>query len=256
MVQLKVERVSLNFGGVKALSEVSLEVAQGELVSVIGPNGAGKTSLLNCISGFYHPSAGKITFEGHDLTHASPHQVTKFGIARAFQNIELFTGMSVLENLLMARHTFGHYNLLDNILIYGRAMRVGVENRRFCEEIIDFMELEPYRKALVGDLPYGVRKRVEVARALALSPKLLLLDEPMAGMTLEEKEDMVRFILDIRAERGTTIILIEHDLGVVMDISDRVYVLDFGQVIASGLPEEVSQNPRVQEAYVGVDHAV
>jgi branched-chain amino acid transport system ATP-binding protein len=256
LVQLKVERVSLNFGGVKALSEVSLEVAQGELVSVIGPNGAGKTSLLNCISGFYHPSAGKITFEGHDLTHASPHQVTKFGIARAFQNIELFTGMSVLENLLMARHTFGHYNLLDNILIYGRAMRVGVENRRFCEEIIDFMELEPYRKALVGDLPYGVRKRVEVARALALSPKLLLLDEPMAGMTLEEKEDMVRFILDIRAERGTTIILIEHDLGVVMDISDRVYVLDFGQVIASGLPEEVSQNPRVQEAYVGVDHAV
>ena len=255
-MQLKVERVSLNFGGVKALSEVSLEVAQGELVSVIGPNGAGKTSLLNCISGFYHPSAGKITFEGHDLTHASPHQVTKFGIARAFQNIELFTGMSVLENLLMARHTFGHYNLLDNILIYGRAMRVGVENRRFCEEIIDFMELEPYRKALVGDLPYGVRKRVEVARALALSPRLLLLDEPMAGMTLEEKEDMVRFILDIRAERGTTIILIEHDLGVVMDISDRVYVLDFGQVIASGLPEEVSQNPRVQEAYVGVDHAV
>ncbi len=253
-MQLKVENVTLSFGGVKALSEVSLEVAQGELVSVIGPNGAGKTSLLNCISGFYHPSAGRITFEGHDLTHASPHQVTQYGIARAFQNIELFTGMTVLENLLMARHTFGRYNLLDNILIYGRAMRVGVENRRFCEEIIDFMELEPYRKALVGDLPYGVRKRVEVARALALSPKLLLLDEPMAGMTLEEKEDMVRFILDIRAERGTTVVLIEHDLGVVMDISDRVYVLDFGQVIASGLPEEVSQNPRVQEAYVGVDH--
>ncbi len=254
-MQLSVEKVTLNFGGVKALSEVSLEVADGELVSVIGPNGAGKTSLLNCISGFYHPSAGRITFEGHDLTHASPHQVTQYGIARAFQNIELFTGMTVLENLLMARHTFGHYNLLDNILIYGRAMRVGVENRRFCEEIIDFMELEPYRKALVGDLPYGVRKRVEVARALALSPKLLLLDEPMAGMTLEEKEDMVRFVLDIRVERGTTIILIEHDLGVVMDISDRVYVLDFGQIIASGLPEEVSQNPRVQEAYVGVDHA-
>ncbi|WP_337867821.1 ABC transporter ATP-binding protein [Meiothermus sp.] len=253
-MQLKVENVTLSFGGVKALSDVSLEVAQGELVSVIGPNGAGKTSLLNCISGFYHPSAGRITFEGHDLTHASPHQVTQFGIARAFQNIELFTGMSVLENLLMARHTFGHYNLLDNVLIYGRAMPIGVENRRFCEEIIDFMELEPYRKALVGNLPYGVRKRVEVARALALSPKLLLLDEPMAGMTLEEKEDMVRFILDIRAERGTTIILIEHDLGVVMDISDRVYVLDFGQVIASGLPDEVSQNPRVQEAYVGVDH--
>lgn len=254
-MQLKVENVTLNFGGVKALNDVSLEVADGEMVSVIGPNGAGKTSLLNCISGFYHPSSGKIAFEGHDLTHASPHQVTKYGLARAFQNIELFTGMSLLENLLMARHTFGHYNLLDNLLIYGRAMPIGVENRRFCEEIIDFMELEPYRKTLVGNLPYGIRKRVEVARALALSPKLLLLDEPMAGMTLEEKEDMVRFVLDIRAERGTTIILIEHDLGVVMDISDRVYVLDFGEVIASGLPEEVSQNPRVQEAYVGVGHA-
>lgn len=163
--------------------------------------------------------------------------------------------MSVLENLLLAHHTFLRYNLLDNVLIYGRALSVGVENRRFCEEIIDFMELEPYRKTLVGSLPYGVRKRVEVARALTLSPKLLLLDEPMAGMALEEKEDMVRFILDIRAERGTTIVLIEHDLGVVMDISDRVYVLDFGHVIASGLPSEVSQNPRVQEAYVGVGHA-
>ena len=254
-MQLRVDKISLSFGGVKALSEVSLEVVGGELVSVIGPNGAGKTSLLNCVSGFYHPTAGKISFEGHDLTHATPHQVTKYGIARAFQNIELFTGMSVLENLLMARHTFGQYNLLDNILVYGRALPVGVDNRRTAEEVIDFMELEPYRKALVGDLPYGVRKRVEVARALTLSPKLLLLDEPMAGMTLEEKEDMVRFILDIRAERGTTIILIEHDLGVVMDISDRVYVLDFGQVIAGGLPEEVSKNPRVQEAYVGVEHA-
>jgi branched-chain amino acid transport system ATP-binding protein len=254
-MQLVAEKVSLSFGGVRALSEVSLEVAKGELVSVIGPNGAGKTSLINCVSGFYHPDSGKISFEGHDLSRASPHQVTTFGIARAFQNIELFTGMSVLENLLLARHTFLRYSLLDNVLIYGRALKVGVESRRFCEEIIDFMELEPYRKTLVGSLPYGVRKRVEVARALALSPKLLLLDEPMAGMALEEKEDMVRFILDIRAERGTTIVLIEHDLGVVMDISDRVYVLDFGQVIASGLPQEVSQNPRVQEAYVGVDHA-
>lgn len=253
-MQLQVDKVTLSFGGVQALSQVSLEVDKGELVSVIGPNGAGKTSLLNCISGFYHPSSGRITFEGHDLTHAPPHLVTRYGIARAFQNIELFTGMTVLENLLMARHTFGHYSLWDNLWFYGRALRVSVENRRICEEIIDFMELKPYRKALVGDLPYGVRKRVEVARALALSPKLLLLDEPMAGMTLEEKEDMVRFILDIRAERGTTIVLIEHDLGVVMDISDRVYVLDFGQVIASGLPEEVSRNPRVQEAYVGVEH--
>lgn len=253
-MQLAIDKISLSFGGVKALTEVSLGAKEGELISVIGPNGAGKTSLLNCISGFYHPSSGKIGFEGHDLTRATPHQVTKYGIARAFQNIELFTGMSVLENLLMARHTFGKYNLFDNVLVYGRALPVGVDNRRVAEEVIDFMELEPYRRRLVGDLPYGVRKRVEVARALSLSPKLLLLDEPMAGMTLEEKEDMVRFILDIRAERGTTIILIEHDLGVVMDISDRVYVLDFGQVIASGQPDEISRNPRVQEAYVGVEY--
>lgn len=253
-MQLVVENVSLGFGGVKALTNVSLDVKQGELVSVIGPNGAGKTSLLNCISGFYHPSAGKIGFEGHDLTHASPHQVTKYGIARAFQNIELFSGLTVLENLLLARHTFYKYNFLEAVWVYGNAMKDGVKNRRVVEEVIDFMELESVRKALVGSLPYGVRKRVEVARALSLSPKLLLLDEPMAGMTLGEKEDMVRFILDIH-ERGTTIILIEHDLGVVMDISERVNVLDFGQLIASGLPEEVSANPKVQEAYVGVDHA-
>jgi branched-chain amino acid transport system ATP-binding protein len=253
-VQLDVQKASLSFGGLKALSSVSLQVEQGELVSVIGPNGAGKTSLLNCISGFYHPIEGQIRFEGHDLTHATPHQVTKYGVARAFQNIELFTGLTVLENLMLARHGYTQYGLLANVWVYGKAMRVAVENRKQVEDVIDFMELEPHRKKLVGDLPYGVRKRVEVARALALSPKLLLLDEPMAGMTLEEKEDMVRFILDIRAERGTTIILIEHDLGVVMDISDRVYVLDFGQVIASGTPEEVAANPKVQEAYVGVEH--
>jgi branched-chain amino acid transport system ATP-binding protein len=255
LAQLAIENVTLSFGGLNALSGVSLEVNPGELVSVIGPNGAGKTSLLNCVSGFYHPSRGRIEFEGHDLTHASPHTVTRYGVARAFQNIELFTGLSVLENLMLARHTYTRYGLLANLWVYGKALKIAVENRKVIEEVIDFMELEPYRKALVGDLPYGVRKRVEVARALSLSPKLLLLDEPMAGMTLEEKEDMVRFILDIRAERGTTIILIEHDLGVVMDISDRVYVLDFGQVIASGTPQEVAQNPRVQEAYVGVEHA-
>lgn len=253
-MQLVVEGASLSFGGLRALSNVSLQVEQGELVSVIGPNGAGKTSLLNCISGFYHPSEGRISFESHDLSRATPHQVTKYGVARAFQNIELFTGLTVLENLMLARHSYTRYGLLANVWVYGKAMRVAVENRRKVEDVIDFMELEPHRKKLVGDLPYGVRKRVEVARALALSPKLLLLDEPMAGMTLEEKEDMVRFILDIRAERGTTIILIEHDLGVVMDISDRVYVLDFGQVIASGTPDEVASNPRVQEAYVGVEH--
>ncbi|WP_041657891.1 ABC transporter ATP-binding protein [Marinithermus hydrothermalis] len=251
MVQLQVKDVTLTFGGLNALSGVTLSVNQGELVSVIGPNGAGKSSLLNCISGFYHPTRGEITFEGHDLTHASPHQITRYGIARAFQNIELFSGLSVLENLMLARHTYLRYNLLHAALFFGRAQAEEVENRRVVEDVIDFMELEPYRKALVGNLPYGVRKRVEVARALALEPKLLLLDEPMAGMTLEEKEDMVRFILDIRAERGTTIILIEHDLGVVMDISDRVYVLDFGEVIAEGPPEVVAQNPRVLEAYVG-----
>ncbi|AEB12044.1 Monosaccharide-transporting ATPase [Marinithermus hydrothermalis DSM 14884] len=250
-MQLQVKDVTLTFGGLNALSGVTLSVNQGELVSVIGPNGAGKSSLLNCISGFYHPTRGEITFEGHDLTHASPHQITRYGIARAFQNIELFSGLSVLENLMLARHTYLRYNLLHAALFFGRAQAEEVENRRVVEDVIDFMELEPYRKALVGNLPYGVRKRVEVARALALEPKLLLLDEPMAGMTLEEKEDMVRFILDIRAERGTTIILIEHDLGVVMDISDRVYVLDFGEVIAEGPPEVVAQNPRVLEAYVG-----
>ncbi len=251
MAQLDVENLTLVFGGLAALSGVSIAVEKGELVSIIGPNGAGKTSLLNCISGFYHPTEGVIRFEGHDLTRASPHTATRYGIARAFQNIELFSGLTVLENLLLARHTHLRYGLFAAAVFYGRALSEEVEARAYVEEIIDFMELEPYRKRLVGSLPYGVRKRVEVARALTLGPKLLLLDEPMAGMTLEEKEDMVRFILDIRAERGTTIVLIEHDLGVVMDISDRVYVLDFGQVIAEGTPEVVAKNPRVLEAYVG-----
>lgn len=252
MSQLRVESVTLTFGGVAAISAVSLQVEKGELVSVIGPNGAGKTSLLNVVSGFYPPQRGRIFFEGQEITRASPHEITKRGIARAFQNIELFSGLSVLENLLLARHTYLAYGLAQAGIFYGKTLEKEVENRRAVEEVIDFMELEPYRKALVGNLPYGVRKRVEVARALSLSPKLLLLDEPMAGMTLEEKEDMVRFILEIRAQ-GTTIVLIEHDLGVVMDISDRVYVLDFGQVIAEGPPEEVAKNRRVQEAYLGVE---
>lgn len=251
LAQLSVENVTLSFGGINALNGVDVVVDPGELVSVIGPNGAGKTSLLNCISGFYHPTHGRITFEGRDLTHATPHTVTSYGIARAFQNIELFGGVSVLENLMLARHTYLKYSLAAASIYYGPARAVEVQNRRIVEDVIDFMELEPYRKALVGNLPYGVRKRLEVARALALEPKLLLLDEPMAGMTLEEKEDMVRFILDILEERGTTVILIEHDLGVVMDISDRVYVLDFGTVIASGKPEEVAEDPAVIEAYVG-----
>ncbi|MWR36386.1 ATP-binding cassette domain-containing protein, partial [Helicobacter pylori] len=223
-MQLLVDKVSLAFGGLRALSEVSLEVVQGELVSIIGPNGAGKTSLLNCISGFYHPSSGRISFEGHDLTRASPHQVTQYGIARAFQNIELFNGLTVLENLLLARHTFSKYNLLEAVLVYGPAMRVGVANRRVVEEVIDFMDLEPYRKVLVGDLPYGVRKRVEVARALAGKPKVLLLDEPMAGLSLEEKQDLARFLLDARREWRVTLVLVEHDLKAVLELSTGVLV--------------------------------
>lgn len=252
MAQLEVHNIYLSFGGVMALAGASFQVERGELVSIIGPNGAGKTSLLNCISGFYHPQRGRILFEGHDLTRASPHQITRYGIARAFQNIELFSGLTVLENLMLARHTHFRYGLLSALFFYGRPLQEEARNRREVEEVIDFMELEAHRKSLVGNLPYGVRKRVEVARALALSPKLLLLDEPLAGMTLEEKEDMVRFILEMKA-RGLTVVLIEHDLGVVMDISDRVYVLDFGQVIAEGSPEEVAKNPRVQEAYMGVE---
>ena len=250
--ELRAQGLRKRYGPKEVVRGVDLALRRGEIVALFGPNGAGTTSLLNCISGFYHPERGRILFEGQDLTRASPHEVTRKGIARAFQNIELFSGLTVLENLLLARHTHLSYGLLQAGLFYGRALAEEVRNRRVVEEVIDFMELEPYRKALVGNLPYGVRKRVEVARALALSPKLLLLDEPMAGMTLEEKEDMVRFILEIRA-RGTTVVLIEHDLGVVMDISDRVYVLDFGQVIAEGRPEEVARNPRVQEAYMGVE---
>ena len=252
MPQLHVENVTLQFGGVKALRDVSLIVPEGEIVSIIGPNGAGKTSMLNCISGFYHPTQGRVSFGDHDLSRAAPNVVTSYGIARAFQNLELFRGMTVVENLLLARHTHLRYNLLQSLLYYGKASRVEAENRHYVEQIIDFMELEEYRHHHVGTLAYGVQKRVEVARALTLEPQLLLLDEPMAGMNVEEKEDMVRFTLDIQRERGITVVLIEHDLGVVMDISDRVYVLDFGQLIAGGTPEEVSVNPKVIEAYTGV----
>ncbi len=251
MTTLTIQNVTLAFGGINALSDVSMEVEPGLITSIIGPNGAGKTSILNCISGFYHPVRGDIYYGDKKLTHSSPHQVTKLGIARAFQNLELFRGLSVLDNLLLARHTNLKYNLLQAMLYTGKTSRMEAENRAYVEDVIDFMELEPYRKQIVGNLSYGVQKRVEVARALTLAPRLLLLDEPMAGMNIEEKEDIVRFIIDIKTERKTTVVLVEHDLGVVMDISDRINVLDFGELIGSGTPREVAANAKVIEAYIG-----
>jgi branched-chain amino acid transport system ATP-binding protein len=251
MEVLTVSDVTLAFGGLNALSEVSLVIEPGTITSIIGPNGAGKTSLLNCISGFYHPTRGEIRYGDRRLTHASPHQVSNLGIARAFQNIELFAGMSVLDNLMLARHQNLKYSILSAVFFFGKASRMEAENRGYVEEVIDFMELEPHRKKTVGSLSYGIQKRVEVARALTLGPEILLLDEPMAGMNIEEKEDMVRFIMDIQKERHVTIVLVEHDLGVVMDISDHVYVLDFGELIGSGKPDEVAKDPKVVEAYIG-----
>ncbi len=253
MAHLKISDVTLSFGGLKALSHVDMTIEPGLITSIIGPNGAGKTSMLNCISGFYHPTKGEILYKDKDLTNASPHQVSTMGIARAFQNLELFSGLSVLDNLLLARHQNLNYSLFQATIFYGKASRIEAENRAAVEDVIDFMELESVRKQMVGSLSYGFQKKVEVARALTMDPEILLLDEPMAGMNIQEKEDIVRFVMDIQKERNITVVLVEHDLGVVMDISDRIYVLDFGEVIGSGTPDEVANNPKVIEAYIGED---
>jgi branched-chain amino acid transport system ATP-binding protein len=252
---LQVQGVSLRFGAVQALEAVSLEVQRGEIVAIIGPNGAGKTTLLNVISGFYHPDQGHILFEGRDRTHLRPYDVAALGVARTFQNVALFKGMTVLDNIMTGRLLKMSGNLLLDALYWGPAMRQELANRAFVERIIDFLEIEAIRKAGAGTLPYGLQKRVELARALAAEPKLLLLDEPMAGMNVEEKEDMCRFILGVNDEFGTTIALIEHDMSVVMDISDRVVALDYGRKIADGRPDEVRADRVVIDAYLGVAHA-
>ncbi|WP_068086942.1 ABC transporter ATP-binding protein [Polycladidibacter stylochi] len=251
---LDLANVSLSFGGVKAINNISFDIKRGEVRAIIGPNGAGKTSMLNVINGFYQPQEGVITFRGSQRRSMKPHLAVSHGIARTFQNVALFKGMSTLDNIMAGRTTRMKRNMFWQILYYGPAQREEIAHRRKVEEIIDFLEIAHIRSTPVGKLPYGLQKRVELARALAMEPDLLLLDEPMAGMNLEEKEDMSRFIIDVNEQLGTTIALIEHDIGVVMDLSDRVVVLDYGRKIADGSPEEVQKNQDVIDAYLGVSH--
>jgi branched-chain amino acid transport system ATP-binding protein len=261
---IRIDGVSLSFGGVNALSSVSLDIRSEEILAIIGPNGAGKTALLNCISGFYKPQKGEIYFHDKKITRQRPDKLARLGIARTFQNIELYTGLSTQDNIMAARHVFMKQNFVEGAVFYGRARREELRHRQIVEEIIDFLEIQSIRKQEVGALPYGLRKRVELGRALALEPKVLLLDEPMAGMNLEEKEDIARFILDVYEGQGDTypdtpvlrdgiraIIMVEHDMGVVMDLADRIAVLNFGRKLAEGSPDEIKSNPAVIEAYLG-----
>jgi len=252
---LSVDNITLNFGGVRALNAISFDIRKGEIRAIIGPNGAGKTSMLNVINGFYHPQSGLITFKGKKRRRMRPHQAARQGIARTFQNVALFKGMSTLDNLMAGRMLKMRRGLFWHALYWGPAKREEIRHRRVVEDIIDFLHIEHIRKTPVGKLPYGLQKRVELGRALAMEPELLLLDEPMAGMNVEEKEDMCRFIIDVNEQLGTTIALIEHDMGVVMDLSDRVVVLDYGRKIADGPPAEVQANQAVIGAYLGVPHS-